>query len=133
MQINDSIEFNYKVSEKDSAKSIAVSEGDQFPDVLSTSRMIALMEVAAARLMKPVLDSDELSVGVNVNVDHLAATPVGETVTVGAKYIGMKGKFFHFEVTLEDNGAIAGKGEHTRAVVDPEKLLAKASKGRNRE
>jgi predicted thioesterase len=73
--------------------------------------------------LKSPLGDNELSVGVNVNVNHLAATLKDEVVHVIAIYKGMEGKFYMFEVELNDKGGIAGKGTHTRAIVKTERLL----------
>lgn len=73
MDIGQTFELDYLVQSSDLAKELSISVDDEFPEVLATSRMIALLELAAARMMKPLLSSGQLSVGVNVNVNHLAA------------------------------------------------------------
>jgi len=123
MEIGEKFEIEYQVTINDLAKTLSIDENDDFPDVLATSRMIALMELAAARLMKPKLSVGELSVGVNVNVNHLAATPNNEIVKVVAEYTGMKGKLYSFRVPLYDGGGKAGEGTHTRAIVETMRLL----------
>ncbi|OUS24767.1 hypothetical protein A9Q99_23520 [Gammaproteobacteria bacterium 45_16_T64] len=81
------------------------------------------MELAAARLMKPLLNEGELSVGVNVNVNHLAATLNDEVVTAVATYKGIEGKLHAFDVALFDRGGKAGAGTHTRAIIKTKRLL----------
>ena len=123
MEIESEYQFDYVVQSKDLAKELSIDANDEFPEVFATSRMVALMELAAARLMKPLLKEGELSVGVNVNVNHLAATPNKEVVRSVATFKGMEGKLFKFEVALFDNGGKAGFGTHTRAIVKTERLL----------
>lgn len=123
MEIESEYQFDYMVQSKDLAKELSIDVNDDFPDVFATSRMVALMELAAARLMKPLLKEGELSVGVNVNVNHLAATPNKEVVRAVATFKGMEGKLYKFEVALFDNGGKAGFGTHTRAIVKTERLL----------
>jgi len=123
MEVDSKIELSYMVQSTDLAKELSIDEQDKFPEVLATSRMIALMELAAARLMKPLLDPDELSVGVNVNVNHFAATPVNEEVRAVAIYKGLDGKLHKFDVELYDNGGKAGSGTHTRAIVKTKRLV----------
>ena len=123
MKLENKLEFKYLIQPKDLASELSADLEDNFPEVFSTSRMIALMELAAARLMKPLLGSDELSVGVNVSVDHLAATPNGEEVIFIATFKGMEGKLYKFTVELHDNGGIAGRGTHTRAIVKTNRLV----------
>ena len=117
------VELIYVVQTTDLAKALSSDARDDFPEVLATSRMIALMELAAARLMKPCLAENELSVGVNVNVNHFAATPNNEEVKVVAIYKGMEGKLYIFDVELYDRGGKAGSGTHSRAIVDTERLV----------
>ncbi|PCH63324.1 MAG: thioesterase [Gammaproteobacteria bacterium] len=123
MEVESKIELKYIVQSKDLAKELSIDEQDDFPEVFATSRMIALMELAAARLMKSLLADEELSVGVNVNVNHFAATPVDEEIRVDAIYKGMEGKLYKFEVEMYDEGGKAGSGTHTRAIVKTERLV----------
>jgi len=94
MEIGEKLELSYKVQSSDLAKELSIDPDDDFPEVYATSRMIALMELASARLMKPLLSEGELSVGVNVNVNHIAATPNNATVKAISIYEGMEGKLF---------------------------------------
>ncbi len=128
MEINDTYEFKYTVEQKDLASLLPLSKEDAFPAVLATYRMIALMEMAAGRLMFPLLKDGELSVGVDVNVKHGAPTLPGDTITIKASFTGMQGKLYGFEVEIVDGGGSAGKGTHTRAIINDEKLIAGAKK-----
>ncbi len=123
MELDSREELVYVVQSKDLAKELSIDEQDDFPEVFATSRMVALMELAAARLMRPLLDEGELSVGVNVTVNHLAATPNNEEVKAIAIYKGMDRKLYKFEVELHDNGGKVGSGTHTRAIVKTERLV----------
>jgi fluoroacetyl-CoA thioesterase len=98
--------------------------------VFATSRMIALMEVAAARVLKPHQQDGQLSVGVSVDVIHTAATPLGGRVTATAKLTGREGKLFVFEVTAADDAGEVGRGTHKRAIISAERLLAGAAQRR---
>jgi len=99
---------------------------DAFPAVYATSRMIGLMELAAARAMRAALSAGELSVGVSLDVSHLAATPIGIEVTAEARYLGREGKLFVFELTARDRGGDIGRGTHKRAIVTADRLLGGA-------
>jgi predicted thioesterase len=110
------------------AKSLAVSDEDDFPEVFATSRMIALMELAGARLMKRILEPHQLSVGVGVFVKHLAATPNNTEVKAVATFLQMEGKLYKFKVEAFDPAGKIGEGEHTRAIIDAERLLSGAKK-----
>lgn len=128
MKVGDTASVSLMVETKHTAKAISIDPNDDFPAVYATANMIALMELSAARLMKHLLKAEQLSVGVGVNVLHLAATLVGEEVTATATFLGMKGKLYHFAVELTDRGGIAGKGEHTRAIIDTDRLMEGARK-----
>jgi len=123
MMIDSKKEIAYKLQSSDLAKYLSIDPQDDFPEVLATSRMIALMELAAARLMKPLLSENELSVGVNVNVTHLAATPSNEEVRAVAIYKGKEGHLHKFVVELYDKGGKVGTGTHTRAIIAADRLV----------
>ncbi|HUM02952.1 MAG TPA: hotdog domain-containing protein [Thermoanaerobaculia bacterium] len=116
------------VGEGDLASVLAGVTGDSFPRVLATARMIALMEIAAARALVPLLGEGELSVGVNLDVSHTAATPPGATVTATGTFLRMEGKLYVFEVVAEDGGGEIGRGLHRRAIVARERLEAGAAR-----
>jgi fluoroacetyl-CoA thioesterase len=107
---------------------VGLAPGDVFPPVFATSRLVALMEVAAARVLSPCLGADEMSVGVAVDIVHTAATPVGASVTASARFIGREGKVFVFEVSARDAAGEVGRGMHRRAVVNAGRLAAGALK-----
>jgi fluoroacetyl-CoA thioesterase len=111
------------VTDRDMASALAISDLDQFPDVFATSRMVALMEIAAARVMKPLLQPGQLSAGVEVSVRHMAATPKNTEVVATAVFLGMEGKLYKFRIEAHDPGGLIGEGEHTRAIIYAERLL----------
>jgi fluoroacetyl-CoA thioesterase len=123
-------EASFVVQPSDTAAMLAITPVDRFPEVFATSRLIALMELAAARAMHPLLQEGQLSVGVGLNVRHTAATPVGCTVRAVATYLRTEGKLLHFKVEAFDDAGSIGDGEHTRAVVDTERLLGGAERRR---
>ena len=125
---NLSAEASLLVSFEDTARHIALEPGDSFPEVFATSRMVALMEVAAARAMRPTLNADQLSVGVSLNVRHTAATPVGCRVRAVATCVRSDSKLVHFKVQAFDAAGLIGEGEHARAVIDTARLLAGAQR-----
>lgn len=120
--------LEYKVEEKDLAKNLNISIDDDFPEVFATARLVALMEVSAAKILIPFLNESELSVGVGVDIKHLAATLCGDTAVSTATFVGMEGKLYKFEIEVKDSGGIIGTGTHTRAIVSNERLLSGAKK-----
>ena len=112
----------------DLASALPLEAQDAFPGVLATARLVALMEIASARLLRPHLGPGELSVGVNVEVTHTAPTPPGAHVTATARYLGREGKLFVFEVVASDAGGEVGRARHKRAIVDAERLQNSANR-----
>ena len=118
------------VAARDTACNIGLTSEDSFPEVFATSRMIALMEVAAARAMRPLLADGQHSVGVGLSVKHCAATPVGSRVRAVARWLRNEGRLMHFTVQAFDEAGLIGEGEHTRAIVETARLLSGAEKRR---
>jgi fluoroacetyl-CoA thioesterase len=123
-------EIALEVRYEDTAHALSALTDDTFPEVLATSRMIALMELAAAKLLRPLLNAGELSVGVTVDIRHKAATPIGGRVRAVATYLGLEGKLHRFRVEAFDDAGPIGSGEHTRAIIAAERLEAGAAKRR---
>lgn len=103
-------------------------EANRYPAVFATTRMIALMEIAAARVLEPCLSPNQSSVGVEVDVTHSAPTPPGITVVATARYLKREGKLFVFRVSANDAGGEIGHGQHKRAIVEPSRLVEGAKK-----
>lgn len=116
------------VRQADLASTAGEPTGDSFPPVFATARMVSIMETAAARCLMPLLEQGELSVGVGVDVKHTAATPLGGRVTAHARWLGVEGKLQRFEVWAEDDAGEVGRGQHTRAIVNAERIVAGAAK-----
>jgi fluoroacetyl-CoA thioesterase len=117
-----------RVTGADLAGVLNQTPDDAFPPVYATSRMIGLMELAAARAMRPALAAGELSVGVSLDITHSAATPVGVDVVAEARFVGRESKLFVFEVRAHDRGGEIGHGTHRRAIVAESRLLQGALK-----
>ena len=88
----------------------------------ATPAMIALMENAAFNATKPLLPATQTTVGTEVNVQHLAATPVGMTVRARAELLELDGRKLVFKVEAWDDAEMIGKGMHTRFIVDVERF-----------
>jgi len=85
--------------------------------VFSTPSMINLMEHAAREALRPFLEEGEESVGAEVQIQHLAATPVGSQVEGTARVTAVDGKLIDFEITARDEAEQIGRGTHRRAVI----------------
>jgi fluoroacetyl-CoA thioesterase len=100
--------------------------------VYATPEMIRDMEYTCRDLLLEHLDPGEDSVGVRVEVDHLAATPLGLDVEITARIAEVKGRHVVFEVSARDKLDEIGRGRHARFVVDTgktkERIAAKRAK-----
>ncbi|HLZ26469.1 MAG TPA: thioesterase family protein [Chloroflexota bacterium] len=105
---------------------LASSVGSGGLDVLSTPSLIALMENAARSAVESLLPPDRTTVGVRVDVRHLAATPPGDQVRARAELVEVDGRRLIFHVEAFDSHEKIGEGTHERMVVDPARLLARA-------
>jgi predicted thioesterase len=120
--------IEYKVGERDLAKNLSISKEDNFPEVFTTGRLVSLMECTAAKIMIPYLEEGQLSVGVGIEIKHMAPTLNGDVVISTAKFTGKEETLYKFTIMAEDSGGLVVKGTHTRAVIDEKRLLSVASK-----
>ena len=99
------------------------------PPVLATPVMIMVMENAALNAIKPYFDAGESALGTRVDVAHLAATPVGRSITGHAQVTRVEGRRIEFTVRATDGNEEIGAGAHERMVIDlarfAERLKAK--------
>ena len=90
---------------------------DGMPAVLSTPNLIGLLERTARQALAPFLDADERSVGVEIELRHLAATPLGQQVTCTARVISAASTQIDFQIEARDQHELIARGLHTRAVI----------------
>ncbi len=97
--------------------------------VFSTPHMIALMETASMDAIAQCLEDGQGSVGVRIDVAHLAATPMGMTVRAESTLTKVEGRMLSFEVKAWAGDELIGEGTHQRCIVFNgrfmEKTLAK--------
>ena len=97
------------------------------PKVFATGNMIILMEWTCTQLLGQHLDPGEGSLGVHVDVSHLAATPPGMTVTVDVACEAVTGQRITFKVKAHDGVDLIGEGRHERFVVAWDKFNARVA------
>ena len=110
------------VERSDTAKE--VGSGDLL--VYATPCMVALMEGAACEAIEEALGEDKTTVGIELNIQHTSATPVGLEVRAEAEVTAVEGKIITFELRAFDEAGEIGKGTHKRAIVQVQKFLDKA-------
>ena len=115
-------EVSTLVEREDTAKEV----GSGSLLVYATPCMVALMEGAACEALGDVLGEDKTSVGIELSIQHLSATPVGLEVRAEAEVTAVEGKIITFQLTAYDEAGEIGKGTHKRAIVPVQKFLDKA-------
>ena len=94
--------------------------------VYATPCMVALMEGAACEAIEEALSDTQTTVGIELNIQHISATPVGLEVRAEAEVVAVDGKVITFEVKAFDEAGEIGKGTHKRVIVNTQKFLEKA-------
>jgi len=97
------------------------------PKVFATGFMVMLMERACTEFLATHLDPGEGSLGVHVDVSHIAPTPVGMTVTVDAECAEVAGPRISFNVRAHDGVDLIGEGRHDRFVIAWDKFNARVA------
>jgi fluoroacetyl-CoA thioesterase len=117
---------SFAVQESDLAT--ALGSGDV--PVLATPRLIAWMEAATVAAVAGALPASDTTVGTAVEIDHVAASPLGASVTVSATVQGIEGKALRFDCEAvqthpDGSSTVIGHGSITRAIVDRERFQAR--------
>lgn len=102
---------------------VVVGTGDV--PVLSTSRLIAVLEAAAVSALEGAFPDDLTSVGVSLSVDHLAPSAVGATVIATAVLEVIDDAALEFAVEAMDDDTMVAVGSHTRVIVERDRFLAR--------
>ena len=125
IEINKVFEGKYTILEENSAKNMG--SGDL--DVLSTPSLVAFMENAAKNYLNNFLTQELGSVGSNININHLAPTLIGNTITITGKVTEIiKDKIINFSIEAYEGNKKIGTANHTRVIINNSKFIEKISK-----
>jgi fluoroacetyl-CoA thioesterase len=116
-------EMNFQIGEEHLAGHI----GSGSVRVLATPWMIALMERISHKLLEENLPEGFSSVGVSVDVQHIAPTPLGSTIRVRTEILEIQGSLILFVVNAWDEHEQIGKGKHKRVVINLKRFLNKVN------
>jgi predicted thioesterase len=108
----------------DSDTAIALRSGEVA--VLGTPRLIALVEEAAVTAVGDRLPAGQTTVGMRVQIDHLAPTNVGSSVAAEATLEKVEGRRLTFTVSVNDQCGLVAAGKVTRVIVETDRFLDKA-------
>lgn len=93
--------------------------------VYATPCMVALMEGAACEAIASAIPEDKTTVGIELSISHLAATPIGMEVRAEAEVTEVTDKTITFQVTAYDESGKIGEGTHKRAIITTQRFLDK--------
>jgi predicted thioesterase len=99
--------------------------------VLATPWMIGFMEGTSHRLIAEHLPEGYSSVGVVVNVRHLAPTPAGSSVRVKAEVLAVDDRRITLRIQAWDSVELVGEGTHERYIIDVERFLRRVASKQN--
>lgn len=91
--------------------------------VYATPCMVALMEGAACEALAEAVPEGKTTVGTELNIQHLSATPVGMEVRAEAEVIAVEGSVITFAVSAYDEAGKIGEGTHKRVMITEQKFL----------
>lgn len=114
-----------KVTTQAEREDTALEVGSGSLLVYATPCMVALMEGAACEAIAEAMPEDKTSVGIELNISHISATPVGMEVYAEAEVTEVSGNIITFTVTAYDEAGKIGEGTHKRAVVSTQRFLDK--------
>ena len=126
MDHNLQIGMSYEKTETVTNDNTAIKFGSGGVAVYATPAMIGLMEGTCLNAVDPLLPEGMATVGISLDVKHLAATPVGMQVHATAKLIEISGKRLIFQVEAFDEKEKIGEGTHQRYIIQLEKFLQSA-------
>ncbi len=121
-------EFTYLVPTSKTVPAL-YPEAEEFqvmPHVFATGFLVGFIEWVCIQALNPHIDwPDEQTVGTQINVSHMAATPPGMEIRARVKLVDIKGKQLFFEVEAHDQAGIICKGTHERFIINAEKFNRK--------
>ena len=121
-------EFKFKIPENKTVPYLfpEASEFQEMPKVLATGFMVGLFEWTCVQAVNPHIDwPREQTVGINIKLSHLAATPPGLSVMVKVRLEQVEGRKLFFSIVADDGIDKISEGTHQRFIIDPAKFNAK--------
>ncbi|MCB1250762.1 MAG: hotdog domain-containing protein [Acidimicrobiales bacterium] len=126
MRLEPGLRAEVELDVADADTAVALRSGSV--PVLATPRVVALCEEAAVKVLDGRLDAGETTVGMQVQLDHLAPTAVGHRVAAEATIERVTGRRITFTVSVNDERGLIAVGRVTRVIVDIERFLDKAGR-----
>lgn len=119
--------LKHTITETVTIEKTAQNVGSGLLPVYATPAMIALMEKCASECIAPFIEEGKSSVGTMLNVKHLAASPVGITISCTATVTEIDGRRVAFSLKASDEKGPIGEGTHERFIIDVERFMSKCN------
>ena len=130
LQPGMTFEFSYTVAEDKTVPHLYpdAPELQEMPRVFATGFMVGLFELACIRAINPKIDwPREQTVGIRIDVTHIAPTPPGLTITVKGSLEKVEGRKLSFRIEAHDGVDTISKGTHDRFIIDAAKFNAQVT------
>ena len=101
---------------------------DGMPAVLATPRLIGLLERTAREALCPFLETNERSVGMEIEIRHLAPTPLGASVTCLVRLISTEDSTATFHIEARDEHEVIARGTHKRGIIRVESFAKRVAR-----
>jgi predicted thioesterase len=115
-----------KVEKEVTTADTALMLGSGDVEVFGTPAVVALLELAAVHAVAPALEPNQTTVGMRLDLEHVAPTVVGRTVTGYARVEEVNGRRIGFTIEASDPSGVIARGSHIRVVVDRDLFMANA-------
>jgi fluoroacetyl-CoA thioesterase len=118
------LERTREVTRNESAQKL----GSGTLEVFATPAMALMIEQACLEMVEGYLEQDQTTVGIHLELNHLAPTPLGDVVRIKAELVKMEKHVFYFEAKVWDSTELIGEASHQRALIDTERFLRRVAK-----
>jgi fluoroacetyl-CoA thioesterase len=100
----------------------------EMPPVFATAHMIAFVEWACVHALAPYLGPHQRSVGTKVEMTHIAATPIGMSISAQVELVEVDRARLRFRVGCRDEAEIIGEGHHERTIIDVDRFMSRLAR-----
>jgi len=129
-------EFTFPITESKTVPALypESAEFQEMPEVFATGYLVGFLEWACIKAINPHLNwPQEQTVGIHIDVSHIAATPAGFDVTAKVKLVEVEGRKLVFEIEAHDGVDLISKGRHERFVISKDKFDSKMKEKTNKK
>lgn len=121
MAINKGLTYSETITVTPEMSAIKVGSG--LVDVFATPSMIALIEKTCSDAIKNCLQPNEVTVGIEINTKHVAASKIGASIKCDVSVVDVIKNRVFFNTTVTDNGKVVGTATHVRCIVDKQRFI----------